>query len=55
MNPTAEEMTYELDGSWNIVCNGTEASAESLGTAEGEVKIPAYSAVVLVNDWVMNH
>ena len=55
MNPTAEAMTYELTSSWNIICDGSTAGAEVLGTASGEITIPAYSAIVLVNDWVINH
>ncbi|MBQ8414946.1 MAG: type I pullulanase [Clostridia bacterium] len=55
LNPTAEEMTYELNGTWNMVCNGSVAGAESLGTVSGEITVPAYSAIVLVNDWVMNN
>ena len=55
MNPTGEEMTYTLDASWNMICNGSVAGAESLGVVSGEITIPAYSAVVLVNDWVINN
>ena len=54
-NPTGEEMTYTLDASWNMICNGSVAGAESLGVVSGEITIPAYSAVVLVNDWVLNN
>ena len=53
LNPTAEEMTYELSGSWNMICNGSVAGAESLGTVSGEITVPAYSAIVLVNDKLM--
>jgi pullulanase len=55
MNPTGEEMTYTIDASWNMICNGSVAGAESLGVVSGEITIPAYSAVVLVNDWVINN
>ena len=55
MNPTGEEMTYTLDASWNMICNGSVAGAESLGVVSGEITIPAYSTVVLVNDWVINN
>ncbi len=55
MNPTAEEMTYELKDTHHILCNGTAASAEPIATASGEITVPARSAAVLVNDWVMTH
>ena len=55
LNPTAEEMTYELSGSWNMICNGSVAGAESLGTVTGEITVPAYSAIVLVNDKLMGN
>jgi len=49
MNPTGEAMTYNLTSSWHMVCDGTQAGAASLGVVEGEIVIPAYSAIVLVN------
>ena len=55
MNPTAEAMTYELDGSWHMLSDGSTAGAESLGVVSGEITIPAYSAIVLVNDWIISH
>ena len=55
MNPTAETMTYELEGSWHMLSDGSTAGAESLGVVSGEITIPAYSAIVLVNDWIISH
>ena len=55
LNPTAEAMTYELSGSWNVICDGNSAGAEVIEVVSGSVNIPAYSAVVLVNDWVINN
>ena len=54
-NPTSEEMTYEVSGSWNMVCSGSIAGAESLGKVSGEITIPTYSAIVLVNDQIINN
>ncbi|MBO7196566.1 MAG: type I pullulanase [Clostridia bacterium] len=50
INPTAETMTYDLDCSWNMICNGTEAGAEVIEVVNGKIEIPYYSAVVLVNN-----
>ena len=55
MNPNAEAMTYENSASWNMVCNGVEAGADVIEIISGNITIPAYSAVVLVNDWVLNN
>ena len=54
MNPTAEAMSHSISGSWNVVCDGIQAGAAPIGTASGNVSVPAYSAVVLVNDNLLN-
>lgn len=55
MNPTAEDMTYELERSWNMICDGTKVSAEVIDVVSDRITVPSYSAVVLVNDWVINN
>jgi pullulanase len=47
-NPTSADMTYELDGTWYMVVNGVDASAEPV-LCEGSITVPAYSAIILVN------
>ncbi|MBR5143498.1 MAG: type I pullulanase [Clostridia bacterium] len=54
LNPTADMMIFGLDKSWNMVCNGEHAGKEVIGTVDHEVTIPSYSAVILVNDKVLN-
>jgi len=52
-NPTGEAMTYSLTGSWNMVINGTGVMNGS-EVCSGTITIPAYSAVVLLNDNALN-
>jgi pullulanase len=52
-NPTGEAMTYTLSGSWNMIVNGTSVMAAP-ETCEGTITIPAYTAVILVNDNCLN-
>jgi pullulanase len=54
LNPTAAVMTFGLDKSWNMICNGESAGKDVIGVVDHEVTIPSYSAVVLVNDKVLN-
>ncbi len=55
LNPTDAAITYTLDnGSWKIVCDGIHAGAKIIDTVEGEISIPAYSAVIVVNDSMFN-
>ena len=49
-NPTAEAMTYTLNGSWNLVANGVSAMDGPVACS-GEITIPPYTAIVLVNDY----
>ena len=48
-NPTCEEMTYILTGSWYMVSNGTAATDGDPVLCEGEITVPPYTAVVFVN------
>ena len=54
INPTSEDMTYELKSSMNMICNGTRAGAEVIEVVNEGLVIPPYSASVLVNDMVIN-
>ena len=48
INPTASEASYTLNGDWSLVCDGTKAGAESLGTFTGSVNAPAMTVTVYV-------
>ena len=52
-NPTVANMTYNLEGQWYMVVNGTDSSSEPV-LCEGKIDIPPYSAVIFVNDYYMN-
>ncbi len=53
-NPTGEAMTYNLTGTWNMVINGVGVMDGAPVPCEGQITIPAYSAVVFVNDNALN-
>ena len=53
-NPTGEAMTYTLNGNWNLIVNGQSAT-EAPEACNGEITIPAYSAIVLVNDYLITN
>ena len=53
INPTGEEMTHTLATSYNLLCNGITADKDGLGTVEGKITIPAYSAIILANDNIL--
>ena len=49
VNPEASRsITYGLDGTYELICNGTSAGVTSLGTVSGNITIPARSAYILV-------
>ena len=54
INPTAEEMSYTLSTSYNLLCDGSTVGTQKLGTAEGKITIPAYTAIILANDNILN-
>lgn len=55
LNPTDTAITYTLsNGSWNMVCDGTHAGTEVLDRVEGNISIPACSAVIVVSDALIN-
>ena len=53
-NPTAEAMTYTLSGGWYMIANGTSPIDGTPVLCEGEIEIPPYTAVILVNANVIN-
>ena len=53
-NPTGEEMTYELNGRWNLIINGKDVMDAPIEYSDS-ITIPAYSAIVLVNDYCINN
>jgi len=53
INPTGEELTYSLSGNWNMVLNGTDVM-EAPEACQDTVTVPAYTAVVLLNDSCLN-
>ena len=40
---------YTLDGTWNLVANGTQAGSEVISTDSGTVTVDAYTALIYVN------
>ena len=50
VNPTAEAMTYQLNGNWNLVVNGQDAGTDFPIACQGDITVPAFSAVVFVSD-----
>ena len=49
LNPSSTALTYQLEGSWNLVANGTMAGTSVLATESGEITVDACSAHVYVN------
>ncbi len=49
INPTNNATTYTLNGSWNLVANGTQAGDDVISTDSGEVTVDAISILVYVN------
>lgn len=48
-NATANSYNYTLSGDWHVLCDGVNASADSIKVVNGSVPVPAYSAVIIVN------
>ncbi len=49
INPNADEMTYELTGSWKLLADGTQAGADTIRTDSGKVTVAGRSVLVYVN------
>ena len=48
-NPTAEAITYTLTGTWYLLVDGVAVTLDNPAETTGQITIPAYSAVVVVN------
>ena len=48
-NPTAEAITYTLSGTWYLLVDGVAVTLDNPAETTGQITIPAYSAVVVVN------
>ena len=55
-NPEATRKTFNISyaGNFNVICDGTNAGVTSLNTVSGSVNVPGYSAIIIVNDQVLN-
>lgn len=49
-NGGSKSIKATINGKWTIVANGEYAGTSSLGTADGEITIPAYSSVIMYNN-----
>jgi hypothetical protein len=47
-NPGNSAISYTLDGTYTLICNGTTAGVTSLGTMSGTISVPAGCAYILV-------
>ena len=52
-NPTGEAMTYNVSGNWHMIVNGVDVM-DAPEAVTGSITIPAYTAVVFVNDACLN-
>ena len=53
-NPTPAEMTFTLEGEWYVIVDGVSVKLDADTPVSGNIYIPAYSAMVLVNAELMN-
>ena len=53
-NPTPAEMTFTLEGDWYVIVDGVSVKLDADTLVSGNIYIPAYSAMVLVNAELMN-
>ena len=52
-NPTGEAMTYNVSGNWHMIVNGVDVM-DAPEAVTGSITVPAYTAVVFVNDVCLN-
>ena len=55
VNPHAYNINFTLDGSYHMICDGSQAGISSLGVVSGDVSIKGYSACIFVNTQVLNN
>ena len=48
VNPSNANLSYTLDGEYEMICNGSLAGLDSLGTCSGKVSVPGCTAVIYV-------
>lgn len=48
INPTADALSYSLNGEWKLVATGTEAGGETIAVESGEVTVDACSVRVYI-------
>ena len=48
-NPTVGSMTYSLSADWHMIADGDSVNLDSPELVSGNITIPAYSAIILVN------
>ncbi len=53
-NPTPAEMTFTLEGEWYVIVDGVSVKLDADTLVSGNIYIPAYSAMVLVNAELMD-
>ena len=53
-NPNSFGVKFTPQGASNIICNGSQAGITRISYANGQVDVPAYSAMIFVNDQVLN-
>ena len=53
-NPHAYSIKFTPQGANNMICDGTVAGLKCISTVNGEVSVPGYSAMIFVNDQVLN-
>ena len=54
VNPSNANLTYNFDGSYEMICNGSVSGTASLGTYNGSVTVPGCTAVILVTSNLLN-
>ncbi len=50
VNPSTSNLSFTLDGDYVMLCNGSTAGLNSLGTYSGNITVPAGSAVIFVTE-----
>ena len=53
INPLNTDLTYELDGEWNLIADRERAGADVLATEEGKVSLPAIGIKIYANNTVL--